>query len=150
MDTVINIYQRLHELGYKDGFLSRLEEVVLEEREQRKEQNNKQNEKKYNNEELREKIYQSFLNYPTKDMSFTDRVSIAVCKAIGKHKRRSLNKDTNNLLVECNNSSDAKKQFAFRMSDLEQYNIETAKSIQNINLMKSRTYGNNEIGRDEK
>ncbi len=150
LDTGINIYQRLQELGYKDGFLSRLEEVVLEEREQRKEQNNKQNEKKYNNEELREKIYQSFLNYPTKDMSFTDRVSIAVCKAIGKHKRRSLNKDTNNLLVECNNSSDAKKQFAFRMSDLEQYNIETAKSIQNINLMKSRTYGNNEIGRDEK
>ncbi len=150
LDTGINIYQRLQELGYKDGFLSRLEEVVLEEREQRKEQNNKQNEKKYNNEELREKIYQSFLNYPTKDMSFTDRVSIAVCKAIGKHKRRSLNKDTNNLLVECNNSSDAKKQFAFRMSDIEQYNIETAKSIQNINLMKSRTYGNNEIGRDEK
>lgn len=109
------------EQGQDKNFLIELKEKVAEEQLKIKEQTSKQNEKKYNNEELIEKIYQSFLRYPTKNLKVKHKVSLFISKKIGYIKRTYLNKQ-DKLLKEGISYKDAHRNFASRVSNLEEYN----------------------------
>lgn len=82
IDKGIDIYDKLLEQGQDKEFLSELKEKVIEEQLKIKEETSKQNEKKYDNEELIEKIYQSFLRYPTKNLKVKQKVRLFISKKL--------------------------------------------------------------------
>ncbi len=121
IDKGIDIYDKLLEQGQDKEFLSELKEKVIEEQLKIKEETSKQNEKKYDNEELIEKIYQSFLRYPTKNLKVKQKVRLFLVKKIGWIKRTYLNKP-DKLLIEGISYKDAHTNFASKVSNLEEYN----------------------------
>lgn len=140
MDYGVDIYTKLSDQGYDDEYLEKLDDVENEEKIKIQEQTNKQNEKHYDNEELIEKIYQSFIKYPIREVPLKDRPGVILSKIIGKIKRISLKQ--NNLLPQPVFSSYNKHiEFADRISDLEEY--EKSKAIgQENNTPKFREKGN--------
>lgn len=83
------------------------------------EQEDKQ--KHYNNEELIEKLYQSFLRYPIRKVPPKERTGVILSKIIGKIKRRDFFGKRKLLpepnIISCNKHTD----FVNRISDLERY-----------------------------
>jgi len=73
IDEGLNIYEKLSQMGYDDDYLMKVHEIEYEERIKIQEEMDKQNEKVYDNEELRERIYQSLLRYPIKNVPLKDR-----------------------------------------------------------------------------
>ena len=80
-----NIYIKLLELGFDAKYLTKLYETECKERVKIQQQKGKQ--KHYDNEELIEKLYQSFLKYPIKNVALKDRPSVILSKVLGKIKR---------------------------------------------------------------
>lgn len=74
IDEGMDIYEKLSQLGYEDDYLRKVHEIEYDERIKIQEEMDKQNEKVYDNEELIERIYQSFFRYPIKDVSLKDRL----------------------------------------------------------------------------
>ena len=74
IDEGIDIYEKLSQLGYDDDYLMKVHEIEYEERIKIQEEMDKQNEKVYDNKELIERIYQSFLRYPIENIPIKDRI----------------------------------------------------------------------------
>jgi len=120
-----DINTKVSEKGYDDEYLKKLSEVELEVRLKIQEQTEKENEKQYNNEELIEKLYQSFLKYPISEVPFKDRIGVIKSKVMGKIRRMVLNKKLVLLPEENESKNDEHTEFVSRMSDLEEFKGET-------------------------
>lgn len=146
MDEGIDIYEKLLEKGYGDDFIQKLYDVEIEERLKIQEQIDKQEKKEYNNDELNEKIYQSFLRYSIKDIPLKDRYEVILSKIKGYIKRKNTNKDIKFLLDEGKkDSSDSRKKFIFRIANLSEYNMQENHNM--INKGKVREDNTNENNR---
>ena len=112
-----NIHTMLSELGYDDKYLVELYDMECDEL--IKIQNQKDKPKKYDNEELIEKLYQSFLKYPIRKVPLKYKPGVILSKINGKKKRRALNQEK--LLPEPNINCDRHAEFVNKISDLEEY-----------------------------
>lgn len=127
-----DIYEKITQLDiYEDNLTFDLGAAEEQERERRQTIIDKQNEKKYDNKQLREVIYQSFLRYPIKNVPLKDRPSVMLSKVIGKIKRIKLNKDANLLGNGKQYSSETHREFVNRIANLDEYDIQTANYINN-------------------
>lgn len=123
MEEEMDIYKSLANQGYSDEFLIKLSKVEVEERLKIQTEQEIQEQKIYDNEELKEKIYQSFLTYPINEVPLKDRPGVIVSKIIGKMKRVYLGKD-NKLLVAGRNDNSTSKEFRKRIADLDEYTVD--------------------------
>lgn len=112
-----DIHTMLSELGYDDKYLEELWDIECDEL--MKMQNQKDNQKDYDNEELMERLYQSFLKYPIRKVPLKDRPGVILSKINGMKKRRALKQEK--LLPESNSNCDRHAEFVNRISDLEGY-----------------------------
>lgn len=117
----IDIYAELSKQGYEDTYLKKLYEVETQERITLQKQIDKQNAKCYNNEELIERLYQSFKNYPLKNMSLNDRMEIMACKMMGKVKRKFFKKETTLLSNTTSSMHGKRTEFVSKISNREAY-----------------------------
>lgn len=113
-----NIYNMLSELGYDDRYLDELYYAELDELLETPNENDKQ--KHYDNEELIERLYQSFLKYPIKKVPLKDVPGVILSKIIGKVKRITFKQKK--MLPEPNLINyNIHKDFVNRISNLEDY-----------------------------
>lgn len=125
-----DIHTMLSEQGYNDEYLEEFYNIECEEKIRNQEQTNKQNEKYYDNEELIEKLYQSFFKYPIREVPLKDRAGVILSKIIGKIKRKTL--EQNNLLPESNiYNYNRHTKFVNRISNLEEYKESEVKGQEN-------------------
>lgn len=125
-----DIHTMLSEQGYNDEYLEELYDIECEEKIKNQEQTNKQNEKHYDNEEVIEKLYQSFLKYPIRKVPLKDRPRVILSKIIGKMKRRTFKQ--NNLLPEPNlYNYNRHTKFVNIISNLEVYKESKLKGQEN-------------------
>lgn len=117
IDKEMDIHENLSRLGYSDEFLIEFyNNIETDEILKRQEQFDRQNEKQYDNQELMEKMYQSFLKYPIKKVPFKYRPSVILSKIIGLIKRKKLKKDYK-LLTEGKTFKKQRTEFIHEMTD---------------------------------
>lgn len=114
-----NPYIMLFELGYELKEIEKFHEIESEEKRKIQDQKNKQNKNHYDNEELIEKLYQSFLKYPIRKVPLKYKPGVILSKNNGKKKRRALKQEK--LLPEPNINCDRHAEFVNKISDLEEY-----------------------------
>ena len=113
-----DIHTMLSALGYDDKYLEELYDIECDEL--IKMQNQKDKQKKYDNEELIERLYQSFFKYPIRKVPLKDRPGVILSKINGMKKRKALKQAK--LLPEPNITNyDSHTEFINRISDLEEY-----------------------------
>lgn len=113
-----DIHTMLSELGYDDKYLETLYYVECDELIEIQHQKDKQ--KYYDNKELIERLYQSFLRYPIRKVPLKDIPRVILAKIIGKKKRKDL--EAEKLLLESNViNHDRHTDFVNRLSNLEEY-----------------------------
>lgn len=112
-----DIHTMLSALGYDDKYLEELYDIECDEL--IKMQNQKDKQKTYDNEELIEKLYQSFLKYPIRKVPLRDRRGVILSKINGLKKRKII--EQTKLLPEPNINCDRHAEFVDRISDLGEY-----------------------------
>lgn len=113
-----DIHTMLSALGYDDKYLEELYDIECDEL--IKMQNQKDKQKKYDNEELIERLYQSFFKYPIRKVPLKDIPGVILSKINGKKKRRALRQEkllTESNIINCDRHAD----FVNKISDLEEY-----------------------------
>ena len=115
-----NPYSMLAEQGYDLKELKKFYDIECEERRKIQEQKDKQCKKIYDNEELIEKIYQSFLKYPIRKVPLKDIHGVILSKNNGKKKRKALRQEkllTESNIINCDKHAD----FVNKISDIKEY-----------------------------
>lgn len=139
-----DIYTKLLEQGiYDNEDLKKLYSVECEQRIKIDKQRDKQNEKRYDNKELKEEIYQVFMEYPLRKIPLRDIPGVILSKIIGKVKRRGFKQ--NNLLPSPTFSNNNKyTEFASRISNLQEYeeNVKRRQEHNNPKFREERNDGN--------
>ena len=117
IDMGTDIYTIFGNVGFDDEFLMKLHNVEDEQRIKNEQERKKQSKKVYDNSELIERMYQSFLKYPLRMVPITDRLEVIISRLFGKIKRKNINAKL--LPVGENNSRYEHRNFASEIANFE-------------------------------
>ena len=133
-----DIYEKLSNQGYKDEFLLELHQIEDDERIRMQQEMKIYEDKEYDNEQLKEMIYQSFLKYPIKNLSFKDKIDVVYSKIVGFRKRKKISKDIK-LLETGENKDTPRLTFVERIKNLSNYKMQVNTNVKNLRLERRNT-----------
>ena len=117
IDMGTDIYTIFGNVGFDDEFLMKLHNVEDEQRIKNEKERKKQSKKVYDNSELIERMYQSFLRYPLIMVPIKDLPGVIISKLLGRIKRKNMNAKL--LPVGENNSRQEHRNFASEIANFE-------------------------------